>query len=193
MSQSVPEGFYHEAVLKAPYAIAAISLDGKFLFVNHFFSVLTGYSNTELKTLSWMDITHHEDIGADLLEVNKVRSGENALYMMTKKYIKKSGDIIDVELVVHRYPPDGDVLILLAYVKDIMTADTYIKKLTHEIEDLKCKCVLFSGMINEINDPNRIFRMLKSAVIANWGVITVTFGVISTIIGWVVTMLAKGG
>lgn len=189
MSDKIPDGFFQEAVLKAPYAIAAVSLDGKFLFVNHHFSVLTGYSGVELKSLTWMDITHHEDIGADLLEVAKIVNGTTPYYTMTKRYIKKNGDVIDIELTVYRYPPDGEILMFIAYIKDIMTADVYIKKLTTEVEGLKTECLQFK---KDLDDPNRIFSLFKRAIIANWGTITIIFGAIGTVGGWIISLLTKG-
>ena len=185
---NIPQSFFYEASLKAPYAIAAIGIDSKFLWVNEAFCKLTGYAEVELTTLSWPDITFQEDIGSDLLEVNKVLKGETNHYTLTKKYIKKNGDLLDIELLVYRYPPEGDVLMFIAYVGSLMTTDVYIKKVIVELSEMKEK---YNNCIKEFEDPNRLFKLIKNAVTANWGIITTVFSVVTAVVGWICSILMK--
>lgn len=70
--------------------IAQVSLEGKFLKVNRYFSKITGYSEKELLGLSFVDITHPEDIDKDVEFVKKLVSGHIKKYSMHKRYIRKN-------------------------------------------------------------------------------------------------------
>lgn len=84
----------------AAIGMALVSPDGKWLKVNRSLSVLLGYSENELMTKTFQDITHPEDLGTDLNYVHQMLAGEIRTYNMEKRYIHKSGAIIWVRLSV---------------------------------------------------------------------------------------------
>ena len=81
-------------------ALCFVGKDGQFLRVNPELSNLLGYTEYELVRKKFADITHPEDLMADMELLTKTLAGEISGYPMTKRYITKDGHIIWVRLIV---------------------------------------------------------------------------------------------
>lgn len=92
---------------KNPDPVAFVDTNDTFLFCNKPWCKLLGYSESELKTKTWQDITRINDIGSNQSEVNSIKNGDKDEYYIEKKYIKKDGSEVSVKLYVHRYPESG--------------------------------------------------------------------------------------
>jgi len=66
--------------------------------VNKAFCELLGFSAKELQNTKWQDITHPDDIGVTQNEINDLLSGEKETAHFTKRYLKKDGSILWVEV-----------------------------------------------------------------------------------------------
>lgn len=75
----------------APVPIAWVALDGKFVEVNSALCEFTGYAESELLQLTWMDITNPQDIDGDAEEVKKATYEGHKGYSLLKRYIRKDG------------------------------------------------------------------------------------------------------
>ena len=84
----------------APIGMALVSTSGKWLKVNDVLCKIVGYSRDELLNTTFQAITHPEDLEMDLKEMFKVLSGETNGYNITKRYIRKDGGIVQVDLNV---------------------------------------------------------------------------------------------
>jgi PAS domain S-box-containing protein len=81
-----------ETVFKsAPIGIAIAGPTGNFIEVNNYFHQMLGYTNTEIKKLTFMDITHPLDRALTDQMANEVRLGACDFYQTEKRYIKNDG------------------------------------------------------------------------------------------------------
>jgi PAS domain S-box-containing protein len=92
-----------EARLAATYnhalvGIAEIDRSGRFLRANGQYSVMTGYSLDELREMTFLDITHPADVEKDRALFERQWSGATKGYTLEKRYVRKDGDIIWVEV-----------------------------------------------------------------------------------------------
>ncbi len=94
------EELFRNTFSQAAIGLAQIAPDGTWLKVNSALCEIVGYSAEELKQLTFQDITHPDDLDADVLLLEQVLSGEIDTYSMEKRYIKKDGDITHVNLTV---------------------------------------------------------------------------------------------
>ncbi len=100
--------------------MARVRLDGRWLLVNDRFCEITGYSREELLQRSFADITHPDDLGIDFEKVGELRSGEITTYGTEKRYIRKDGKLVWVNLTVSLVrDPDGEPLYLISVIEDI--------------------------------------------------------------------------
>jgi PAS domain S-box-containing protein len=111
---------FEDAFHNAAIGMAIVSLEGRFIRVNRAYSQIVGYSEAELLSSTFQVITHPEDLGADLSSVEKMISGEISAYQMDKRYIRKDGSFVWVQLSVS-FPPceDGSTRCFFAQAQDI--------------------------------------------------------------------------
>ena len=84
----------------APIGVALVAPDGRWLMVNRALCELVGYSEAELLTRTFQDITHPEDLKTDLEYVRQMISGEIRSYQMEKRYVHARGHLVTVLLNV---------------------------------------------------------------------------------------------
>jgi PAS domain S-box-containing protein len=78
----------------AAVGIAHIAPDGRWLRVNRALCRILGYSVDELVTRSFQDVTHPDDLAADLAQVWLMREGKIDSYGVEKRYLRGDGSII---------------------------------------------------------------------------------------------------
>ncbi len=84
----------------AAVGIAQVGLDGRWLLVNDRLCEIVGYAREELLQCTFGDITHPEDLAEDLARVRDVLGGQIATYSIHKRYLRKSGGVVWVNLSV---------------------------------------------------------------------------------------------
>src|SRR5271163_4614315 len=80
--------------------MAVFAPHGRLLKVNRALCELSGYTESQLLRLRFRDITHPEDIDADLEHVKRLLSGEADRYSLEKRYFTAQGHVIWVSLSV---------------------------------------------------------------------------------------------
>lgn len=99
-ARSLSELRFAAVFQQTPTGKAVVALDGKFVAVNPKLCSIVGYSSEELATRNFAEITHPEDLAADLEHVNDLLAGRNDSYAMEKRYIHKDGSPVWVEINV---------------------------------------------------------------------------------------------
>lgn len=78
----------------AAIGMALVAPEGRLLKVNQAFCDLLGYTEAELLSKSFQDITHPADLEANLGYVRQMLAGEIRTYQMEKRYFHKAGNVI---------------------------------------------------------------------------------------------------
>jgi PAS domain S-box-containing protein len=105
---------------EGPLGLALVGRDYRFLKVNSALCKMTGYEEGELIQMSFVDITYPADVETDVELAAKLFKREVSSYRIQKRYLRKSGEIIWINLtasVIH--DPDGEPMHGLAMVEDI--------------------------------------------------------------------------
>lgn len=86
----------------AAVGIARVSLEGRFLQINEVYSKIIGYSREEIlsRQFSFQQITFPEDREASLALIKGLLDGESDSYSIEKRYIRKDGAVVWVNLSV---------------------------------------------------------------------------------------------
>ncbi len=85
---------FYTAFANASIGIAIAVPGGNFIHVNQHMCKLLGYSEQELLSMSYRDITHPEDIDKSASYISKLKAGEIASFELEKRYLHRSGHII---------------------------------------------------------------------------------------------------
>jgi PAS domain S-box-containing protein len=131
---------YRATFEQAAVGIARVALDGRWLEVNERLCEITGYAREELLKRTFQDVTHLEDLGADLAQVGRLLAGEISTYSMDKRYLRKSGDIIWVNLTVSLVHDEGGApKYFISAVEEITRrkeAEAEVRRLNEQLEGL---------------------------------------------------------
>jgi PAS domain S-box-containing protein len=85
------EELYRSTFEAAQLGIAHQSPEGQWLQVNDKLCEIVGYTQEELRKLKFQDITHPDDLGPELVQLEKMRAGLADTYSNEKRYIRKDG------------------------------------------------------------------------------------------------------
>ncbi|MBF2003892.1 MAG: PAS domain S-box protein [Chlorogloeopsis fritschii C42_A2020_084] len=117
--------------------IAHIAPNGKWLLVNEKICEIVGYSREELLNLTFQDITHPEDLNTDLEYVRQILANKIQTYSMEKRYIRKDGDRIWVNLTVSLVrESSGEPKYFISVVEDITKRKQAEQALQESLKDL---------------------------------------------------------
>jgi PAS domain S-box-containing protein len=84
----------------AAIGFALVGLDGRFRAVNRSLCQTLGYSEAELQSLSFQQITYPTDLESDLALVNRLLAGEIDGYHMEKRFLHRRGHPVWVLIAV---------------------------------------------------------------------------------------------
>ncbi len=96
------------------------STSGAFLRVNGRYGEIVGMSPEAMIATRFMDITHPDDLSADLEQMARLRAGESRGFNMDKRYLRQDGTTVWVNLsVTPLWPPGAPPSRHVAVVQDI--------------------------------------------------------------------------
>ncbi len=105
---------------QSPIGASMVSLHNTFLRANETFCRITGYTEAELKNMTFDFITHPDDRAESLRQYGRVKSGEIESFHQEKRYVHKAGHEVWVHLSAGMVRDSaGNPLYLLPIVQDI--------------------------------------------------------------------------
>ncbi len=100
--------------------MAISSPEKRWIHTNEKVQEMLGYSHEELTARTWIDVSHPDDLNPDLANFERILAGEIDSYTVEKRYIRKDGGIIHVNLSIGCVrKEDGTVDYVLALIEDI--------------------------------------------------------------------------
>jgi PAS domain S-box-containing protein len=115
-----------EAEFRASFelgAVGKVQVDpgtGRFLRVNDTFCRMTGYSQEELHGLTFMDVTHPDDLPADLEQFRCLVKGDISSYRREKRHLREDGTVAWVLVTVTALRDQrGSATLVLGDILDI--------------------------------------------------------------------------
>ncbi len=84
----------------SPHGVAFVSLDGRWLRANQALCHMVGYTEEELRGLSFKDITHPDDLPDDVEQIRAIIAGKSQGYNKIKRYYSKDGKLVWVSVDV---------------------------------------------------------------------------------------------
>lgn len=173
----------------APNGIAIVSLDFRWVKINQSLVDLLGYSEDEFYAMTFPDITHKDDVHADMEKIGELLKGDVDSYQIEKRYFHKTGTLIWVLLSVSlEFDEHGLPLYFISQIVDITKRKEMLSQInmigeiakvqndklmnfahiaTHDFRSHLGNLVMITGFMEEElegiqNDSN--FKMLKESL-----------------------------
>ena len=134
---------------QAAVGISQVGLDGRWLRVNQRLCDIVGYDRDTLLTLSFQDITHKDDLQNDLNNLQLLLAGETQNYSIEKRYIRKNGSTVWVNLTV-------------GLVRDTLAKPKYFVSV---IEDITHKKMAENALRESEEKLSKLFNTMTEIVV----------------------------
>ena len=168
-ARAAAEQQFHTTFADAPIGMALVSLDGHWLEVNGALCHFLGYARDELLRSTFQDITHPDDLEADLSFLNELLAGMRQHYGMEKRYFHKAGHIVHVQLDVSLVRRDGRPDYFISQIQDISARKHIEAQLASEKELAQVTLAsIGDGVIR--TDTDGIIRFCNAAAATLLGV-----------------------
>jgi PAS domain S-box-containing protein len=140
--------------------VALTDVNGRFLAANPVYQGMLGYTEDELRELSFLDITHDDDFEASRALVEELLAGKRRQYQIEKQYRRKNGSLMWVRNNVSVVPGTERVpRFLMALSEDITEhrqAEDALSKARSELAHVARALslgVLTASIAHEVNQP----------------------------------------
>lgn len=134
------EARFHITFEQAAVGMAHVGLDRRWLRVNQKLCDIVGHTREELLQKTLQDITHPDDLDADLENVRKMLAREIDHYSIEKRYLRKNGTMVWINLTVSLlWKSSGEPDYFISVIEDISTrkaADLALRAGEHRYREL---------------------------------------------------------
>ena len=89
---------FRSAFDDAGIGMAIVGLDGRWVRVNRAICEIVGYAENVLLQKTFQEITHPDDLNADLAHVRELLEGKRRVYQMEKRYFHRAGHVVWIRL-----------------------------------------------------------------------------------------------
>jgi diguanylate cyclase (GGDEF)-like protein/PAS domain S-box-containing protein len=124
---------FHRAFAEAPIGMALVDLDGGWRQVNEALCTMLHYSEQELLAVTREQLTHADDLAADMEQVGRLVAGEIDHCELGKRFIDARGELVwtTVSRSLVRDDDSGAPLYFIAMVQDVTERRQFEAKLVH--------------------------------------------------------------
>lgn len=156
------ESKFRKIYENAPYGMALVNKHFKFIMVNSKLCQIMGYTEAELLTFTFKDITHPEDIEKDIPDVIKLIAREIPILRTEKRYIRKDGKIIWCSLTVAaHYSIEGEFQYNMAMIADITERKQAELLIQEKSEEIEAQNEEYQQINEELNQTNEELYLAK--------------------------------
>lgn len=136
---------FANAFIHAPIGIALVSLEGRWIETNNSLRQLLGYTEEEIMTKGFQDITHPDDLASNVEALKRLLDNTSTTYTTEKRYFHSSGRIIWVALSVVVVKDDYErPVYFVSHIKDI----TDQKSTSETIETQNARLIDFAYIVS---------------------------------------------
>lgn len=159
---------------EAALGMAHVGLDGRWLRINRKLCEIVGYTRDELLQMTFQEITYPEDLEKDMDYVKELLEGKTQRYSMEKRYIRKDGSLVWVNLTASLLRnAEEKPLYFISVIEDISARKQMEEALARSYNELESQVAqrtsalrMLSNRLMQLQDEERrrIARELHDSV-----------------------------
>jgi diguanylate cyclase (GGDEF)-like protein/PAS domain S-box-containing protein len=151
------ERLFRDTFELAAVGIAHTALNGQLMRVNPRLCQMLGYSAEELRALTFVDITHPDDVARNMALFRQATAGKIDGYRFDKRFRCKSGEYLWTDLAVSlRRSAAGAPQFMIAVIEDISEKKQTEAELTRMRDSLAAEVARQTSQLLERNEALRV-------------------------------------
>lgn len=137
-SLAASEELFRRAMADSGAGIALVSTDGRYLEVNAALCDFLGYDASALKSRTWQDVTHPDDLSSNAVAAAALSRGEIDSYRVVKRYLRPDGSTVVGDVTVSAIrAADGSVVRLVSQIVDVTEQQRVARELAESEEHFR--------------------------------------------------------
>ncbi len=141
------DGLLSQVMRDAAIGMLLVAPDGAIMAANDAACTFFALDADALKTRTWQELTHAEDVEADSTQVARLLRGEGNTFRLRKRYLRSDGEILVGDLSVRAvHDDDGAVQMFISQIVDV-TAQARAEA------ELQRSRALLRGVLDSMPDP----------------------------------------
>jgi diguanylate cyclase (GGDEF)-like protein/PAS domain S-box-containing protein len=169
-AQRTSEERFKTMFVQAPLGIALIdSLTGRIYEVNTRFADIAGRSLEEMLNIGWLQITHPDDVQADLDNMALMNAGKLNGYQMEKRYLHPDGKAVWIDMTITPLNVEDKTnpchLCMIQDITERKQSEASIKYLNRVLSVLSG----INSLIVRVNDLEELYREACNIAVENGG------------------------
>ncbi len=160
MDSSGDVDLWRLTVQHSPVAMVLVGLEGRPLMVNQALCDMLGYPAAELRRRGFQELTHPDDLEADLALFEQVLAGEIDSYRLRKRYLHADGSVVwgDLSVALVR-DADGAARHFISQILDVSEQrayeelqDQFVSSVSHELRTPLSSVMGYLELLEENDD-----------------------------------------
>ncbi len=136
--------------------MALTSVEKDWIEVNDALCEMFGYSREEFSSLTWAEMTYPDDLEPDVIQFNRMLSGEIENYSIDKRFIRKNSSIFYSSISVNAVrKAEGALDYVVTFVSDI--TERKLAEKAHLDSEMRLK-----GMFNHMSSGVAVFESINN-------------------------------
>jgi formate hydrogenlyase transcriptional activator len=144
--------------------VALTELNGRFLATNRTYQKMLGYSEPELQTLSFLDISHEDFHEANWALVTELLAGKREQFEIEKQYRRKDGSLIWVRNNVSLVPGTESVPRFMMALSEDITVRKHAEEALRKSEERNRTLLKINNAVITNLTPEALFRSAYEAI-----------------------------
>lgn len=136
----------------APIGMALVAPDGGWIEVNDALCEMLGRRPDELRDLTFQDLTHPDDIDADMALLRETLAGTRNGYTLEKRYLHADGSVVWGLLTVALLrDDDGEPLYFVSQIADVTERnrlDAELERARHQLESVVARAPIPMAVVD---------------------------------------------
>ncbi len=144
----------------APVGIPILDEKGRFLDANRKFTELMGYNREELRSLTFLYITHHEDLKESFRLFDELKRGERKCIDVVKRYVRKDRSVVFAHTYVVSIPDLDGTSRFFAMIEDLtnkINTENNLREMEQVFKTMLENVSMGVALIDENGTINRSF------------------------------------
>ncbi len=162
------------------------------LRVNDQLCEILGYSRIQLQEKTWAELTHPDDLAADVAEFDRVMRDVSDGYSLDKRFIRADGAVVEAVIDVKAVRrPDRSVEYFLATIQDI-TERKHAERRLREQRNLYAALTATNESMMRLRERGQLFHRVCEVAVERAGLEFAWIGLVDTAQGVVVPVARHG-